>query len=602
MRDRRKPPVLLCVIGIIPVVWVALLIAPAFGGGLVGIVENLPAILENPFHLTWYENSLRTVLIVLCAYGLGIGMAFSMRKNKRPGEEHGSARWGDVKRINRKYAEPEFTANKLFTHNFRLGYDGHKHRRNLNTLVVGGSGAAKTRGFAKPNVMQCNTSMVILDPKGEIARDTGKLLKAKGYEVKVLDLINMNRSHCYNPFAYLQDDNDIQRLVTGLFAATTPQNAQSSDPFWDNSAQMLLMSLVFYLHYEAPQYEQNFSMVMEMLRAADMPDVGDGEGDGGYRSPLDELFDRLELRDPDHIALKYYQNYRANPSKTLKSIQGTLASRLEKFNLSSLSMLTMTDELDLERLGEKKTAIFCIIPDNDASFNFLISLLYTQLFQILFYVADHKYGGALPVPVHIIADEFANISQPKDFPKILSVCRSRMVSISIILQNIAQIKALFEKEWESIVGNCDTFLYLGGNEQSTHELVGKLLGKETLDTNTYGKSTGRSGNYSTNYQTTGRELMTPDEVRMLNNDYALLFMRGERPVMDKKYDIMRHPNVKLTPDKGGERFVHGEVTTSLATIEIAWDVDPKSLPEAEMESDVEMSLYTKEELEQIFNI
>ena len=411
--------------------------------------------------------------------------------------------------------------------------------------------------------MQANTSLVILDPKGEIARDEGYLLEEKGYVVKVLDLINMQRSHCYNPFVYLQDDNDIQKLVTNLFKATTPKGSQSSDPFWDTAAETLLLALIFYLWHEAPEDEQNFSMVMEMLRAGEVK-----EDDDNYVSPLDILFNQLEIENPNHIAIKYYRDYRSGSGKTLKSIQITLASRLEKFNLDSVSSLTQTDELELDTIGEKKTALFAIIPDNDTSFNFLISILYTQLFQHLFYSADHKYGGRLPVHVHFLMDEFANVSLPDDFDKILSVMRSREVSVSIILQNLAQLKALFEKQWESIVGNCDEFLYLGGNEQSTHKYVSELLGKETIDLNTYGKSSGHSGNYSTNYQLTGRELLTPDEVRLLDNREAILFIRGERPIKDFKYDILKHPNVKLSVDGNAKPYMYGEDSKSIATINL----------------------------------
>ena len=435
-------------------------------------------------------------------------------------------------------------------------------------LICGGSGAGKTRFFAKPNVMQCNTSMVILDPKGEIVRDTGELLEKKGYKVKILDLINMDKSHCYNPFVYLKTDNDVQKLVTNLFKSTTPKGSQSNDPFWDTAASMLLLALVFYLWYEAPEEEQNFTMVMEMLRAGDVK-----EDDDMYLSPLDVLFERLEVDNPEHIALKYYRDYHSGSAKTLKSIQITLASRLEKFNLESLSKLTMTDELELEKLGEEKMALFALIPDNDTSFNFIVSILYTQLFQQLFYSADHKHGGRLPVHVHFIMDEFANVSLPDDFDKILSVMRSREVSVSIILQNLAQLKALFEKQWESIVGNCDEFLYLGGNEQSTHKYVSELMGKENLDLNTYGKSHGRNGSYSTNYQQTGRDLLTPDEVRMLDNKYAILFVRGERPIKDLKYDILKHPNVALTTDGKAKPYVHGKTNNAIATVVIDYNVN-----------------------------
>ncbi len=560
---KNTAPKIIYIIGLIPVIWIALLIAPSTSGGLSTIIKDFPKIMENPFSIVLCSNSINTIITFVIAYILGIGIYISTKKNYRRREEHGSAKWGEAKEINKKYEQQPFSSNKILTQNVSIGYDGRKHRRNLNTLIIGGSGAGKTRFYAKPNVMQANTSLIILDPKGEIARDEGHLLEEKGYIVKVLDLINMNKSHCYNPFVYLQKDNDVQRLVTNLFKATTPKGSQSNDPFWDTAASMLLLALVFYLWYEAPKEEQNFPMVMEMLRAGEVK-----EDDDSYVSPLDLLFNQLEAEDKNHIAVKYYRDYRSGSAKTLKSIQVTLASRLEKFNLSSLSALTQTDELELDTIGEKNTALFAIIPDNDTSFNFLVSMLYTQLFQQLFYCADHKHGGRLPVHVHFLMDEFANVSLPDDFDKILSVMRSREVSVSIILQNLAQLKALFEKQWESIVGNCDEFLYLGGNEQSTHKYVSELLGKETIDLNTYGRSTGHSGNYSTNYQLNGRELLTPDEVRLLDNKYAILFIRGERPIMDFKYDVLKHPNVELSLDGKAVPYIHGEVTESIASINI----------------------------------
>lgn len=401
---RGNNSLVLCLFGILPVVWLGLLIAPAACGGLPEILARFPAAMNDPFHIELCGDSVKTVLVLLCAYGLGIGIFLSSRRHYRRGEEHGSAKWGNARAVNKKYRAIKPEDNKLFTQNVRVGLDGRKHRRNLNTVVVGGSGAGKTRFYAKPNLCQANTSFVVLDPKGEILRDTGYLLKQKGYEVRVLDLLNMEKSHCYNPFVYLRDDNDVQRLVTNLFKSTTPKGSQSNDPFWDTAASMLLLALVFYLKYEAPPDEQNFPMVMEMLRAADVREDMDE-----YTSPLDELFERLEMRDPDHIAVKYYKDYHSGSAKTLKSIQITLAARLEKFNLSSLAALTATDELDLPSLGEKKVALFALIPDNDTSFNFLVSILYTQLFQQLFYLADHKYGGSLPVPVHFLMDEFSNV-------------------------------------------------------------------------------------------------------------------------------------------------------------------------------------------------
>ena len=573
----KRSAIILSLVGVVPVVWLALLIAPSVDGGLVEIVKNLSVSIDNPFNIVWCEDSLKTVLILLLCYCMGIGVYLSTQKNYRRREEHGSAKWGEAKAIDRKYRQKRQSENKLMTQNVCIGLNAKKHRRNLNTLVCGGSGAGKTRFYCKPNLMQCNTSFVILDPKGEILRDTGRLLESKGYEVRVLDLISMHKSHCYNPFVYLQSDNDVQKLVTNLFKSTTPKGSQSNDPFWDTSASMLLLALVFYLHYEAPPEEQNFPMVMEMLRAGAIEDE-----ESMAPTPLDVLFSVLRSDNPEHIALKYYDAYHSGSAKTLKSIQITLAARLEKFNLESLAALTSTDELDLSSMGEKKVALFALIPDNDSSFNFLVSILYTQLFQQLFYSADHIHGGSLPMPVHFLMDEFANVSLPDDFDKILSVMRSRSVSVSIILQNLAQLKALFDKQWESIIGNCDEFLYLGGNEQSTHKYVSELLGKETIDTNTYGKSSGRSGNYSTNYQISGRELLTPDEVRMLDNQYAILFIRGERPIMDFKYDILKHPNVSLTTDGNAKAYKHGEVTLKTSSVSIL-DIDPEKIPDMKYE-------------------
>ena len=591
---RENNPLVLCLFGILPVVWLGLLIAPAAHGGLLEIVAGFPAVVNDPFHIELCGDSLKTVLVLLCAYGLAVGVILSSRRNYRRGEEHGSAKWGSARTVNRKYRAAAPEDNKIFTQNVRMGLDGRKHRRNLNTVVVGGSGAGKTRFYAKPNLCQANTSFTVLDPKGELLRSTGHLLRQKGYEVRVLDLLNMEKSHCYNPFVYLRDDNDVQRLVTNLFKSTTPKGSQSNDPFWDTAASMLLLALIFYLKYEAPPDEQNFPMVMEMLRAADVREDCDE-----YTSPLDELFERLEMREPDHIAVKYYKDYHSGSAKTLKSIQITLAARLEKFNLSSLAALTATDELDLPSLGEKKVALFALIPDNDTSFNFLVSILYTQLFQQLFYLADHKYGGSLPVPVHFLMDEFSNVSLPEDFSKILAVMRSRNVYVSIILQNVAALKALFEKEWESILGNCDEFLYLGGNETSTHKLISEsYLGKSTIDTNTYGKSSGRNGNYSTNYQFSGRELLTPDEVRMLDNRYALLFIRGERPVMDEKYDILKHPNIALTEDGGAASYEHGGTENAVATLSFAGAVAETLFELSEPIPDYE--LLSDEDIEALF--
>ncbi len=577
--------------GLIPVIWFGLLVAPYIDGGLVDIIKNLSIAFSNPFNISICEDSLKTVLIFIMAYALGLGIYISNDKNYRRREEHGSAKWGKPDTIKKKYMDKEVSKNKVLTQNTSIGLDGRQHRRNLNVLVCGGSGAGKTRFYAKPNIMQANTSFIVLDPKGELLRDTGNMLKKQGYDIKVLDLINMDKSDCYNPFVYIHNDNDIQRLVTNLFKNTTPKGSQSNDPFWDQAASMLLKALVSFLHYEAPPEEQNFSMILDLIRAGDIPEE---QTDMIITSPLDDIFDRLEKEKPDHIALKYYRSYHSGSAKTLKSIQITLLARLEKFNLNSLASMTCTDELELDKIGDKKTAVFALIPENDTSFNFIVGMLYTQLFQQLYYQADFVHGGRLPVHVHFVMDEFANIALPDDFDKLLSTMRSREISVSIIIQNMAQLKALFEKQWESIVGNCDEFLYLGGNEQSTHEYVSKLLGKETIDTNTYGQSRGRNGSYSTNYQVAGRELLTPDEVRMLDNKYALLFIRGERPVQDLKYDILKHPNVKDTTDGQGENYVHG--FDDYSNYELFYD-DFEDINVEDL-SEVDVDIYSSEEIEE----
>lgn len=544
--------------------WAGALLVPALDGDRAGLAGRLAAALSDPLAIRPTASAARGALACAGAAALACLCYLTSRRNWRRCEEHGSAEWGAPRAACRRYRGGEPFSDRLLTERFRMSLDGRRHRRNLNTLVCGGSGSGKTRGYSLPNAMQAASSMVVLDPKGEILREVGGLLEAEGFEVRVLDLVRPELSHCYNPFAYVRGDADAQRLTTNLFKATTPKGAQSQDPFWDTAAGMLHLALMLYLVHEAPPEERNYATLMEMLRAGEVR-----EDDDEFSSVLDELFDRLEMTDPGHIALKYYRSYRSGAAKTLKSIQVTLASRLEKFNLDAIASLTATDEMDLASLGTRRVALFAVIPDNDTSFNFLVSMLYTQLFQQLFSLADNRCGGSLPVHVHFLMDEFANVSLPDDFEKILSTMRGRNVSASIIVQNLAQLKALFEKQWESVVGNCDEFLYLGGNEQSTHKYVSELLGKETIDSNTYARSTGRGGSYSTNWQISGRELMTPDEVRMLPDDRALLFVRGERPMLDGKLDFSRHPRHAMTADGGAAPYEHGADRLSVAAIEAA---------------------------------
>ena len=536
----------------LPVIWwAAILIADAIqpGRNLFELMEVLTEKLNHPFQLHYTEYTIKSVLVCTLLYAAGIGIFYSSQKNYRRGEEHGSARWGDARQICKKYSQKPYSQNILLTQNFRISLDTHEHRRCLNILVVGGSGAGKSRGFALPNIMQCCCSMVITDPKAELLRKTGGLLEKKGYEVRVFDLINPDTSFCYNPFEYVHDDKDVLRLISNLIQNTTPKGSQSSDPFWEKSETALLQALMLYLLHEAPPEEQNFAMIMEMLGSAQVK-----EEDEDYESPLDILFDRLEMRDPDSIAVKQYHIYKQAAGKTAKSILISVGVRLAAFNLPQIAKLTNTDELDLSSMGERKVALFCCIPDADTSLNYLVGMIYSQLFQTLYYMADRVHGGALPVPVNCIMDEFPNVSLPNEFEKILATCRSRSIYCSIIIQNMSQLKALFKDSWESLVGNCDEFLYLGGNEKETHKYVSELLGKETIDTNTYGQTKGKSGSYSTNFQQSGRELLQPDEVRMLDNQNALLFIRGERPILDAKYDLMKHPNIRYTEDGGADPF------------------------------------------------
>jgi len=549
---------LLWIILLVPVLWLAALLAGSVtpGAKLDELLENITSSLQAPFSITWTNRTAAFLLAAVLLYGLGIAIYYSTKGNARPREEHGSARWGNAAQVNGKYADhkhPE--SNIILTQKVKLGMDGHRHRRNLNVLVVGGSGSGKTRFHVKPNLMQAGCSYIIADPKGETLRSVGPLLEGKGYDVKVFDLVNMAQSDAYNPLAYLRSDEDALKLVTNLIKNTTPKTAKTEDPFWEKAETALLSALILYLLHEAPDYERNFPMVMYLLENA-----GASEESEDYKSPVDLVFEALEEEHPYHIAVRQYKVFRQAAGRTVKSILVSAAVRLAAFNLDGIARITSRDDMDLASLGERKRAIFCVIPDNDASFNYLVGMLYTQSFQELYYRADRIHGGRLPVHVRLLMDEFANVALPDDFERILSTCRSREISISIIIQNMAQLKALFDKSWENVTGNCDTLLYLGGNEQSTHEYISKMLGKATIDTRTRGLTKGRNGSSSENFQNAGRELLTPDEVRMLDNAYALLFIRGERPIVDKKYDLMKHPAIRLTEDGGAEPYARASVS------------------------------------------
>ena len=537
----------------LPVVYFAMVTASVYipGENIFALLERISTMVRRPDLLRWTAYTLRFLLAFLLLYGGGVLLYYSDHENRRPGEEYGSAKWGNARELNKRYADRD-GKNVILTKRVSIGLDGYKHRRNLNILVVGGSGSGKTRFFCKPGIMSVNCSYLIIDPKGEMLRSTGYLLKDEGYDIKVFDLIHPRQSDGYNPFTYIRDDPDVLKLMNNLVKNTTPPKGASNDPFWEKAEIALDSALMLYLLYEAPVEEQNFEMLMFMLECARVM-----EEDEQYQSPLDLLFQTLEERDPSHIAVREYKVYKQAAGKTAKSILVTASVRLAAFIFPQYAAMMQTDEMDFASMGERKRAIFCVIPVNDGSMNYLVSMLLTQCFQQLYLRADERYNGRLPMPVLVIQDEWANVAQPDSYPKVLATCRSYNIGINIIVQNIQSIKALYKDEWEGIIGNCDTLLFLGGgNEPTSLEFVSKLLGKETVHTRTRGQTKGRSGSSSVNFQQTGRDLMTPDEIRMLPTNDALLFIRGEKPVRDKKYDIKKHPNVRRTADGRAKPYSH----------------------------------------------
>ena len=544
---RKSSDTLFYLIGTIPVVWLALLLAQSLGGGLPELLRNLTVALEQPTNIIWTDKSLPTILICLAAYGMAVLLYRTNQGRTRDGEEHGSAAWATPASVNVQFAQKDSIP---LTQNVQLGLDTHKHRRSLNVLVIGGSGAAKTRSFVLPNILTANTNYVITDPKSEVLLATGGYLKEQGYDVRVLNLVNLEQSDGYNPFRYLRDEKDVLKLVNNLIQSTTPKGSHESDPFWTKAETALLQAIILMLFQEAPEYEQNFSMVMRVLEYAEVR-----EEDEGHVSPLDLLFESIERRKPDSVAVRQYKVFKLAAGKTAKSILVSTAVRLAPFNLPQIQALTDHDDMDLYTLGEKKVALYAVIPDNDNTFNFLVSLLYAQAFQALYYSADQIHHGPLPRHVRFVLDEFAAMPLP-GFTRELATMRSRSISASVIIQNMAQIKELYKDSWETIPGNCDTILYLGGNESSTHKYVSEMLGKATIDTKTHGQTKGKSGSYSTNFQMSGRELLTPDEVRKLDNRYAPLFIRGASPVMDEKYDLMHHPAISHSSLGGAAPYIH----------------------------------------------
>ena len=566
----------------VPVLWAGAALASGYREGMTifDLMGRFSIILERPFDIRWTPYTLKFMVVALILYAFAVTLYFSSRQNKRPGEEHGSAHWGNVHTLNLKYRDKDPHNNVILTQNLRMSLNGRKHLRNLLQIVVGGSGSGKTRYVVKPNLYEANASYIATDPKGELARSAVPLLLQVGYTIRIFDLVDPEHSDCYNPFHYIRSDADVLKLIANFIRNTTPKNAHSNDPFWEKSEIALDSALMLYLLHEAPPEEQTMEMMLTMLEYGAAK-----EGDGDYQSPLDLLFEALEEEQPNHIALRQYKVFKQAPSETAMSILITASVRLAPFTLPEVQRITSRDTMELEKLGERKQAVFCIIPDsNDASLNFLVGMLYTQAFQELYYQADKVHGGSLPVPVRLMFDEFANIALPDGYARLQATMRSRNIMATIILQNISQLKALFKDDWEGIIGNADSFIYLGGNEQSTHKFVSELLGKETIQTQTHSQSKGRNGSFSQNFQSAGRELLTPDEVRMLDNRLALVLIRGEAPVIDAKYDLTRHPNIKRTADGGAAPYTHnpqclydvGDLDftfTSLDEIEIFEDME-----------------------------
>ena len=541
----------------LPVMWIGAGMAMGYEDGMTifELMGRFSEWADHPLIMRWTPYTLKFMLIALCLYAFAVVLFISTKQNRRPGEEHGSARWGDARQLDRKYRDKDPKRNAILTQHLRMSLNSRQHLRNLLQIIVGGSGAGKSRNVVKPNVYEANASYIVTDPKGELAASAIPLLLREGYSVKVFDLVDPERSDCYNPFHYIRNDADVLKLIANFIRNTTPKNAHSNDPFWEKSETALDSALMLYLLHEAPPQDRTMEMMLTMLEYGAAK-----EGDGDHVSPLDLLFQALEEENPNHIAVRQYKVFKQAPSETAMSILISAAVRLAPFSLPEIQRITARDELELEKLGERKQAIFCIIPDsNDVSLNFLVGMLYSQAFQELYYQADKVHGGSLPIPVRLMFDEFANISLPDGYERLQATMRSRNVMATIILQNISQLKALFKDSWEGIIGNADAFIYLGGNEQSTHKYVSELLGKQTIETRTSSQSRGRNGSYSQNFQQAGRELLTPDEVRMLDNKKAIVLIRGEAPVIDDKYDLMKHPNIQFTADGGAAAYIHSPV-------------------------------------------
>lgn len=513
-----------------------------------GIYIDLAEVLHQTFATPWpslhpFDLSIGAIVGALLWFAVYIKQKNA--KKYRKNEEYGSARWGTKKDI-QPFMDPKFENNVILTQTERLMMNNRPlnpaHARNKNVLVIGGSGSGKTRYFVKPNLLQCHSSYVVTDPKGSIIVECGRLLEKKGYRIKILNTINFKKSMHYNPMAYIHSEKDILKLVTCLIA-NTKGDGKSGDEFWTKAETLLYTALIGFIHYEAPEEEQNFSTLIDMLNAMETR-----ENEEDYQNQVDLMFERLEKRDPQHFAVRQYKKYKLAAGKTAKSILISCGARLAPFDIEELREITSYDELELDTLGDRKTALFMIMSDTDDTFNFLLSMCYTQLFNLLCEKADDVYGGRLPVHVRCLIDECANIGQIPKLEKLIATIRSREISACLILQAQSQLKALYKDNCDTIIGNMDSVIFLGGKERTTLKELSETLGKETIDLYNTGESRGREVSHSLNYQKLGKELMSMDELAVMDGGKCILQLRGVRPFLSKKYDLIQHPNYRYTSD------------------------------------------------------
>ena len=559
---KKKPSIVLILLGAVASAWLGYLVNGAWKQGMEfnAFLEAFNRVLANPLADYYNAGTLKAVVVSLLIFTVAVIMYYTSQRNYMPGKEFGTSELASVKQVNKLLSDKTEENNRILSRNVRMSLDTRHTGLNNNILIIGGSGAGKTFYEVKPNLMQRNTSFIVTDPKGEILRSQGEMLKRNGYNVKVINLLEMDKSDCYNPFSYIREETDVIKLITNLMSNTTPKGAAPSDPFWEKAEGLFLQALFYYVWLEEKPEKRNFSTVLKLMGEAEVMEKG-------KPSSLDvrmKLLEETSSLGANHPAVKQYNKCMRGAGDTVRSIIISANSRLATLENKQVLRMLSRDDLHLEELGigvngdgKTKTALFCVIPDSDKSYNYIIGLLYTQIFQELYYQADFNCGGRLPIHVTFMLDEFSNVALPDDYCSLLSTMRSREISSVIIIQNLAQIKALFKDTWETIPGNCDTLVYLGGNEQSTHEYISKLLGKQTIDKKTSGETRGRQGSSSRNYDVLGREIMMPDEVRKMDNKKCLIFIRGFNPILDNKYIPFAHPAFSQTADGSGEVFQYG---------------------------------------------